>query len=221
MVTTEPAVASARLLHLNYFLAKCCACSTKILFDSCRVFLKHLFSHPASRASLCLLGLGGEMEALPKSRPTFAEVAAGQSSGLVNLVFSRQTVIFFRMHRFIDKPIVITEPAVASIRLLGLGSKLYPSNMRCMLNKDLIWFMQSFSSILFLTLWAEPPPFVFLNEEEKRRLRLNCIKPLRSPQPEPITQWVYSKIQYSSDQCHSLIFYIQFASDLSSSSKLF
>ena len=97
MVTTEPAVASARLLHLNYFLAKCCACSTKILFDSCKVFLKHLFSHPASRASLCLLGLGGEMEALPKSRPTFAEVAAGQSSGLVNLVFSRQTVIFFRM----------------------------------------------------------------------------------------------------------------------------
>ena len=89
--------ASARLLHLNYFLAKYCACSTKILFDSCRVFLKHLFSHPASKASLCLLGLGGEMEALPKSRPTFAEVAAGQSSGLVNLVFSRQTVIFFRM----------------------------------------------------------------------------------------------------------------------------
>ena len=55
------------------------------------------FSHPASRASLCLLGLGGEMEGLPKSRPTFAEVAAGQSSGLVNLVFSRQTVVFFRM----------------------------------------------------------------------------------------------------------------------------
>ena len=33
---------------------------------------------------------------------------------------------------------VITEPAVASKRLLGLGSKLYPSNLQRMLNKDLI-----------------------------------------------------------------------------------
>ena len=38
---------------------------------------------------------------------------------------------------FIEKPIVISEPAVASTRLLGLGSKLYPSNMPRMLNKDL------------------------------------------------------------------------------------
>ena len=34
---------------------------------------------------------------------------------------------------------VITEPAVPSARLLGLGSKLYPSNMTRMLNKDLSW----------------------------------------------------------------------------------
>ena len=33
---------------------------------------------------------------------------------------------------------VITEPAVASARLLGLGSKLYPSNIQGMLKKDLI-----------------------------------------------------------------------------------
>ena len=33
-----------------------------------------------------------------------------------------------------------------------------------LLNKDLIWFMQSFSSIFFLTLRAEPP-FVFVSEE--------------------------------------------------------
>ena len=31
----------------------------------------------------------------------------------------------------------ITEPAVPRTRLLGLGLKLYPSNMHCMLNKDL------------------------------------------------------------------------------------
>ena len=31
----------------------------------------------------------------------------------------------------------ITEPAISSTSILGLGSKLYPSNMQCMLNKDL------------------------------------------------------------------------------------
>ena len=31
---------------------------------------------------------------------------------------------------------IITEPAVPTARLLGLGSKLYPSNMQHMLNKD-------------------------------------------------------------------------------------
>jgi len=65
------------------------------------------------------------------------------NSGLVNLVLSRQTVFFFECeHPFIDKPMVITEPAVPSTQLLGLGSKLYPSNMLCMLNKDLTRFMQ-------------------------------------------------------------------------------
>ena len=51
----------------------------------------------------------------------------------------RQTIFFFECeHLFIDKPMVITEPAVASARLLGLGSKLYPSNIQGMLKKDLI-----------------------------------------------------------------------------------
>ena len=40
---------------------------------------------------------------------------------------------------------VITELTVASTRLLGLGSKLDPSNKACMLNKDLTQFMQSLS----------------------------------------------------------------------------
>ena len=42
---------------------------------------------------------------------------------------------------------VKTEPAVASTRLLGLRWKLYPSNMACMLNRDLIR-AESFSSTL-------------------------------------------------------------------------
>ena len=33
-------------------------------------------------------------------------------------------------HSFIDKPMVITEPVVPSARLLGIGSKLYLSNMQ-------------------------------------------------------------------------------------------
>ena len=37
---------------------------------------------------------------------------------------------------------VITEPDVASARLLGLGSKPYPNNMPRMLDKDLTRFMQ-------------------------------------------------------------------------------
>lgn len=53
------------------------------------------------------------------------EVAAAQTSGLVNLVLSRQTVFFECEHPFIDKPMVITEPAVTSSQLLGLGLKLF------------------------------------------------------------------------------------------------
>ena len=72
---------------------------------------------------------------------------ADQTSGLVNLVFSRQTGFFKPEHPFIDKPIVITEPAVQSAWLLGLGSRLYPSNMQRVLNKDLTQFRQSLSRV--------------------------------------------------------------------------
>ena len=41
---------------------------------------------------------------------------------------------------------VIPEIAVASEWLLGLGSKLYPSDIQCMLSKDLTQFVQSLSS---------------------------------------------------------------------------
>ena len=50
-----------------------------------------------------------------------------------------------RLFEFIDKPMVMTKTAVASARLLGLGSKLYPSDMLRMFNKDLSQFMQSLS----------------------------------------------------------------------------
>ena len=46
-------------------------------------------------------------------------------------------------HLFIDKPMVITEPTVPSAR--GLGSKLYPSNMTRILNKDVAHVLQSLS----------------------------------------------------------------------------
>ena len=42
---------------------------------------------------------------------------------------------------------VITEPAIPSEQLLGLGSKLYPSNMQRMLNKDLTLIKQSLSRV--------------------------------------------------------------------------
>ena len=77
-------------------------------------------------------------------RQTF-EVTEAQSSGQVNLVLSRKTVFFKWEHPFTDKPMAITEPAVASARLLRLGSKVSPRNMPRMLNKNLTRFMQSFS----------------------------------------------------------------------------
>ena len=51
-------------------------------------------THPASKASFCLLGGGGEKVSLPESRQAFG-VATAQTSGLVNLVFPCQTVFLF------------------------------------------------------------------------------------------------------------------------------
>ena len=57
-------------------------------------------------------------------------------------------LFFFHLeHPFIDKPVVINEPAVPSTWLLGLGGKLYPSNMSRMLKKDLTRFMQGLSRV--------------------------------------------------------------------------
>ena len=100
--------------------------------------------HPGCKAFFGLLELSGEKEALPESHQIF-EVTATQTSGLVNLVLPRQTGFFECEQRFIDKPMVINDHAVASTRWLGLGSKLYPSSMPCMLNKDLIRSTQNHS----------------------------------------------------------------------------
>ena len=76
------------------------------------------------------------------------EVAASRTPGLVNLAFSRQTGFFECKHPFVDKPMVITEPAIASARLLSLGSKLYPTSILRMPNKELTRFMQSLFRVL-------------------------------------------------------------------------
>ena len=81
------------------------------------------------------------------------EVTTAQTSGLVNLVFSPQTCSFECEHLFIDKPMVLTKPAKAKARLLGLGSKLHPSNMQCMLHKDLTQFMESLSQVRVHLCW--------------------------------------------------------------------
>ena len=65
-----------------------------------------------SKASFCLfIYSGGEQEALPESRQLF-EAAAARTSGLVNLVFSRQTGFYSASIRLVIKPMVIIEPAV-------------------------------------------------------------------------------------------------------------
>ena len=63
----------------------------------------HHMLHPSStKVSFCFLEWGGEKGALPESRQAFKVVAA-QTSGLVNLVSSRQTGFFKCEHPFIDK----------------------------------------------------------------------------------------------------------------------
>ena len=60
------------------------------------------------------------MQTLPESHQT-RKVTAAQTSGPVNLVFFCLSGLFEFEHLFIDKPMVITEPAVASTGLLGLS----------------------------------------------------------------------------------------------------
>ena len=89
-------------------------------------WIRHWNQHFVSRASICRL-FGGEKEALPA---WIASRWTSQSHFLSSNWFLECE------HLFIDKPMV-TYPTVLSARVLGLGSKLYPSSMHCMLSKDL------------------------------------------------------------------------------------
>ena len=74
--------------------------------------------------------------ALPESCQAF-EIASARPSGLVSLVIPRQTGFSGASFRsLIDKPIVITEPVVPRARLLGVGLKLYPSNIQRILKYE-------------------------------------------------------------------------------------
>ena len=56
----------------------------------------------------------------------------------------------------LDKPMVITEPRCTKLLVIALGSKLYPSNMEHMLNKDLTPFMLNlFLSMTKLSKWRK------------------------------------------------------------------
>ena len=81
---------------------------------------------------------------IPKSLQAF-KVFAVRTSGVVNRVFfSRQTGFSGASIRPLIKPLVPTEPAKQSTRLLGLGLKLYPSNrprmLECMLDYCRVFF---------------------------------------------------------------------------------
>ena len=78
--------------------------------------------------------------------PEFCQVfEVTRTSGLVSRILSSHTGFFNYEHLFIDKPMVITESSVPSAQLVGLVSKLYPSNIQHMLNKGL-----TLSQFLFL-----------------------------------------------------------------------
>ena len=75
-------------------------------------------------------------ETLPESHKVF-EVTAARISGLVNIVLSCQTIVkLFFYFSSASIRLLITKSAVPSARLLGLGSKLYPSKIQRMLNND-------------------------------------------------------------------------------------
>ena len=99
---------------------------------SCLHDFTFLLQHtPRAEILLLLLELGGEKDAPPGSCQTFEDTDrspyfwTGQFCAL-----SPNCFLFSECeHPFIDWSMVITEPNVTSTRPLGLGSKLYLSNM--------------------------------------------------------------------------------------------
>ena len=91
------------------------------------------------RASFCppFVFLSGEKAALQLCLNHVKPLRSPQPKLLdESIVFSLVKLFFFFVCELllIDKPMVTSEPAVTSAQLLGLGSKLYHSNMQHMLN---------------------------------------------------------------------------------------
>ena len=95
-----------------------------------------VYYSPCEQHLLCLLDWGGEKGGSAWITSNLWG-RRSQTLWLVNLVLSRQIGFFECKRLFIDIPMVITKPTVASAQLLDPGWKLYPSNMLCMLNKYL------------------------------------------------------------------------------------
>ena len=89
-----------------------------------------------------------EKKALPESRQAF-EVAAAQTSGLVNLVSSRQTGFIKCEHPFIDKPMVIKKARCSKRTAIRPWVHIYiPARCcACSTKADLCRFMKSLSQV--------------------------------------------------------------------------
>ena len=102
--------------------------------------------HPTNRASsFCLFEWGGEKEALPESRQTF-EVTATQTSEQINLLSNR--VIRVRVRAIWETD---GHNRASCSKCSAIIPKLFPSKIPRMLNKDLVWFMQSLSETSFFS----------------------------------------------------------------------
>ena len=81
------------------------------------------------------------VDPLNSPQPELLDQSILFSLSLVKQVFFRASIHLWK------RPVAITEPTVSSAWPLGLGSKLFPSNMQRMLNKALTRLMQSLSRV--------------------------------------------------------------------------
>ena len=86
----------------------------------------YVIIRPSNETSFYLLEWRGGEHALPQSRQA-CDVIEARTSGQANLVLPLQTGFLSASIRLLIKTMVVKEPSLPSARLLGLGSKLYPS----------------------------------------------------------------------------------------------
>ena len=103
--------------------------------------------YPASRGPSIFLdksrrGRGRDLPLPGLSRKIEGPLLAGYSPNFWTSQFCipSSNWVFECKHLPIDKLMFTTEPTVSTARILGLGLKLYPSNMQCKLKKDHILF---------------------------------------------------------------------------------